>query len=141
MKDPGNPRISELRHRVALCTQKDIVVDASTMELRREHVVWAWARVKSHYGLPSLIGAAGYQIMYTKNQATHAITVRAGLVEVTSAAYVYEEFRKSQPRWYKILGFSEPQGFLVLTVRMLEKSDFAIPPQNALGPLPSQVAL
>ena len=142
MKDPGNPKIHELTHRVALCTQHDVVVDSKTMMLHRSKVVWAWARIKSHYGLPSMIGLSGYTIMDPVTKASHAITVRAGLVDnVTSMAYVYEEFRKSAPRWYKVLGVSEPEGFLVLTTRMIEISDLAIPPQNALAPQPSRVDL
>jgi len=142
MKDPGNPKLNELNHRVALCTQRDVVIDAQTMALHRSKVVWAWARVKSHYGLPYMIGLSGYTVMDPTTKATHAITVRGGLVDnVTSMAYVYEEFRKSAPRWYKVLGVSEPQGFLVLTSRLIEISDLTIPPQNALAPQPSRVDL
>jgi hypothetical protein len=142
VKDPGNPKIHELNHRVALCTQKDVVIDSKTMELRRTEVVWAWARIKSHYGLPFMIGQLGYTVMDLTAKATHAITVRNGLVDnVTDTAYVYEEFRKSAPRWYKVLGVSEPEGFLVLTARMVEISDLATPPLSVLAPQPSLVDL
>jgi hypothetical protein len=142
MKDPGSPKIHEMNHRVALCTQKDIVVNAQTMELRRTSVVWAWARIKSHYGLPFMIGQVGYTIMDPVTKATHAITVRNGLVDnVTSMAFVYEEFRKSAPRWYKVLGVSEPDKFLVLTTRMVEISDLVTSPQSVLAPQPTRVDL
>jgi hypothetical protein len=141
MKDPGSPKIHELVHRVALCSQKDVVVNSSTMELRRTGVVWAWARIKSHYGLPMFTGQLGYAIMDPVTKATHAITVRDGLVEFSDTAYVYEEPRKSQPRWYKILGYSEVKGFTVLVARLVEKSDYAIPPQNSLTPQQSPVTL
>jgi len=49
--------------------------------------------------------------------------------------------RKSQPRWYKILGYSEVKGFTVLVARLVEKSDYAIPPQNSLTPQQSPVTL
>jgi hypothetical protein len=142
VKDPGNPKIHEMPHRVALCTQHDVVIDSKTMMLHRSKVVWAWARIKSHYGLPFMIGLSGYTVMDPTTKATHAITVRNGLVDnVTSMAYVYEEFRKSAPRWYKVLGVSEPAGFLVLTCRMIGISDLAVPPQGALAPQPSRVDL
>src|SRR5688572_30776472 len=104
MKDPGNPKIHELNRRVALCSQKDIVTGPDTMELRRTEVVWAWARIKTYFGVPAFIGQAGFNMMATKGSPviSHGITVRAGLgVLVTDTAYVYEEFRKSPPRWYK----------------------------------------
>ena len=142
MKDPGNPKLHELNRRVALCTQHDVVVDSKTMVLHRSKVVWGWARIKSHYGLPFTTGLSGFTVMDPTTKATHAITVRAGLVDnVTDKAYVYEEFRKSAPRWYKVLGVSEPQGFLVFTCRMIEMSDLVVPPQGALAPQPSRVDL
>jgi hypothetical protein len=142
MKDPGAPKIHEMNRRVALCTQQDIVANGKTMELRRVGVVWAWARIKSHYGLPFTIGHSNYTIMDPSTKATHAITVRNGLVDnVTAMAYVYEEFRKSAPRWYKVLGVSEPDKFLVFTTRMVEISDLAIPPQSDLAPQPLRVDL
>ena len=132
----------ELTHRVALCTQHDVIIDSKTMALHRSTVVWAWARIKSHYGLPFTIGQAGYTVMDPSTKATHAITIRNGLVDnITDTAYVYEEFRKSAPRWYKVLGVSEPESFLVLTCRMIEISDLAIPPQSALAPQPTRVDL
>lgn len=142
MKDPGKPKLNELIHRIALCSQKDVVVNSSTMELRRIGVVWTWARVKSHYGLPSFVGQHGYTVMDLTTKATHAITIRTGIgVEITDTAYVYEEFRKSPPRWYKVLGFSETDDYYTLTTRMIEKSDLAIPPQGLLSPQPSEVKL
>jgi hypothetical protein len=142
VKDPGNPKISDMNRRVALCTQKDVVINSSTMELRRTSVVWAWARIKSHYGLPFVIGQSGYTVMDLTVKASHAITIRNGLVDnVTDMAYVYEEFRKSAPRWYKVLGVSEPEKFLVFTTRMIEISDQALPPLSPLAPQPSRVDL
>lgn len=142
MKDPGAPKLHELTRRVALCSQKDVVVNSTTMELRRTGVVWAWARVKSHYGLPIFVGQQGYTVMDPTTKATHAITTRSGFdLVVTDTAYLYEEFRKSQPRWYKILGVSEPDGWWVFVCRLIERSDMAIPPQSPLAPQPSRVEL
>jgi hypothetical protein len=142
MKDPGNPKIHEMRRRVALCTQHDVVTDSKTMTLHRAAVVWGWARIKSHYGLPFTIGLSGYTVMDPQAKPTHAITVRNGLVDnVTDKAYIYEEFRKSSPRWYKILAISEPEGFLVFTCRLLEISDMVTPPHSSFAPQPSRVDL
>ena len=145
MKDPGAPKIHELIHRLAMCKQQDIVVDASTMALRREEVVWTWGRVKSHYGLPSILGQTGYTIMGAtgiNTTPTHAITIRAGIgLIITSTAFIDEEFRKSPPRWYRVLGWTETDDFYTFPVRMVELSDFALPPQGALTARPTPVEL
>jgi hypothetical protein len=133
VKDPGAPKFQELTHRLALCSQKDVVIDASTMELKRTGVVWCWGRVRSHYGLPMFMGQVGYTIIDPVNKPTHAITVRAGLsVLYTDTAYVYEEFRKSPPRWYKVLGFSEIANWTTLQTRLIEQSDQAMLPHGSL---------
>jgi hypothetical protein len=143
MKDPGAPLLNEMIHRIALCSQKDVVLNSSTMELKRTEVIWVWARVRSHYGLPAFLGQQGYSIMDPVTKATHAITIRTNWdILVTDTAYAYEEFRKSPPRWYKVLGWSEiDDGFTTLQTRIAERSDFALPPQGALAPQPSQVEL
>jgi hypothetical protein len=142
VKDPGAPKINEMKHRIALCSQKDVVLDGQTMALVRTSVVWCWARVKSHYGLPFYVGQQGYTISDPVTKATHAITIRNGLVDnITNTAYVYEEFLKSAPRWYKVLGISEPDKFLVLTTRLIEMSDMVNPPQGAFAPQPTRVDL
>jgi hypothetical protein len=138
VKDPGAPKFQELTHRVALCSQKDVVLDSQTMELRRTGVVWTWARVRSHYGLPMFLGQLGYSIIDPVNKPTHAITVRGGLAIIyTDTAYVYEEFRKSPPRWYKVLGFSEIAQWTTLQCRIIEQSDMAMKPHGSvLEPVP-----
>jgi hypothetical protein len=139
VKDPGAPKFQDLKHRLALCTQRDVVAGPSTMELRRTEVVWCWGRVRSHYGLPMFLGGQNnYTVMDLTTKATHAITVRSGLaLIITDTAYVYEEFRKSPPRWYKVLGFSEIANWTTMTTRLVEQSDMAIPPQpSVLAPQP-----
>ena len=46
-------KISELKHRVAICTMKDVVLSADRMVLRREAVVWTWAKIE-HQQHPSV---------------------------------------------------------------------------------------
>lgn len=146
MKDPGSPKLHELIHRVAMCTQKDVVVNGSTVELRRESVVWTWARVKSHYGLPVIMAQSGYSIFSSIGHntiPTHAITIRAGIqLQISAMAFIYEEFRKSPPRWYKVLGYSETDDYITMPVRMVEKSDAVLPPlESTLVARPSPVEL
>jgi hypothetical protein len=142
MKDPGAPKQGELVHRVVLCRQDDIVDKDGAMELRRTGVVRAWARIKSYYGLPAFVGQHGFTVVDPITRATHNITVRAGLaVDVTYTAWIYEERRKGMPRWYKVLGFSESSSWLNMPCRLVEKSDTAQVPREALAPQPQRVEL
>jgi hypothetical protein len=118
-----------------MCRQQDVVVSADTMELVRTSVVWTWARIKSYYGVPAFMSQAGYAIIDPHNRATHAVTIRGGLeIDITATAWIYEKRRKSAPRWYKILGFTDPVGWIHMTARLIEKSDLALPPLSPLSP-------
>src|SRR5262245_29438182 len=142
MRDPSAPKVADLEHRIALCKQQDVVVNSSTMELRRKEVVWTWARIKSFYGLAAFIAPTGFAIIDGHTRATHAVTFRYGMyLSIQSTAWVYEERRKTEPRWYKVLGFAESSQWVTLNVRLVEKSDLAIPPQAPFAPQPSKVTL
>lgn len=131
-----------MEHRIALCRQQDVVTSGDTMSLVRTEVVWTWARIKSYYGVPAFLNQQGYAVLDPHNRATHAITVRGGLeVEITNTAWIYEERRKSPPRWYKVLGFTDPVGWIHMTARLIEKSDLVVPPRTPLSPQPSRVEL
>lgn len=136
------PNIADLCWRVALCSAKDVVVNGSTMEIRRDTVIWSWAQIKGYYGFPVTHGLAGYTILDPRTKLTHSITIpnRFDML-ITSAAWVYEERRISPSRWYKVLGYSEPGRFVVLMVRLEEQSDAALPPTNELSPQPNTVPL
>lgn len=129
-------------HRIAFCRQQDVVTRGSEMELTREQIVWTWARIRSYYGLSSYVSQQGFTVLDAKDKATHSITVRYGLdLSYTTMAWVYEQRRKSEPRWYKILGFAETQNWVTLNVHLVEKSFVANKPQTTLAPQPSQVEL
>lgn len=133
-------RISDLKHRVALCAARDVIENGSTMALSRTEVARVWAKIESMQ--PSFISRMGYAILEAATYPSHTIAIRgqAGL-DITSAAWVYEERRKSEPRWYKVLGFREKDCWLVLSCHLVEKSDFAAPPRDMLSPQPSNVEL
>src|SRR5262245_15938002 len=143
MRDPSAPKAADLEHRIALCKQADVVVDSRTMELRRSDVVWTWARIKSFYGLAAFINSQhGYAIIDGMTRATHSITFRYGMyLSIGSTAWVYERRRKTEPRWYKVLGFAESSQWVTLNVRLVEKSDMVLPPNSTFAPQPSQVEL
>lgn len=136
------PKISGLTHRIALCTMHDIVRSGDTMELVREPVLWLWADVKAQFNMDSFLSRQGYAIKELPDRVTHRIWIRsqAGL-DITAAAWVYETFRKSEPRWYKVVGVSETLRWLALATHLVERSDLAAPTRGPLGPQPSAVPL
>ena len=103
---------------------KDVVLEGDAMTLSREAVVFTWANIVHQWNQPSFLGAAGYAVKELAERPTHLITVRYGLqLEYSSAAWVYEQRLKSPPRWYKIVGFSEQERWVMLHCHLVEKSD------------------
>lgn len=136
------PKLSDLAHRVALCTMHDVVRSGDTMELSREPVLWMWADVKAQFNMDSFMSRQGYAIKELTDRVTHRIWIRSQAnLDITSAAWVYEAFRKSTPRWYKVVGVSETARWLALACHLVEKSDLAPAPRGPLAPHTSQVTL
>jgi hypothetical protein len=106
-------------------------------------VIWTWAAIKMAKSLPSFLSPMGYAISESTESPTHSIIIRNLTdLEITSAAWVYEEKRKSAPRWYKFLGFSEEwDNWLLLRTHLVERSDKAQPPVDKLRAQPSNVVL
>ena len=121
---------------------KDVVVSADQMELRREAVVWTRAKIDHQTHLPSFLSVEGFAIKELATRATHRIRVRAGLgIDYSSAAWVYEEFLKSPPRWYKVLGFVDEPQVVMLECHLVESSDAAKPVNSDFNPERAKVHL
>ncbi|MBO4228445.1 hypothetical protein [Bradyrhizobium neotropicale] len=140
-KEPKvGPKIANFTHRVALCTTKDVVDQNGTMVLVRPAVAWLWAGIRQPR--PSFMSPCGYTILEEADRVTHIITIRgSGGFEITSAAWVYETFLKSPPRWYKVLGFSDVDRWVRLTCRLVESSDTAQASHNELAAARQDVVL
>lgn len=135
-------KIADLKHRIALCTAKDVVVNGSTMEIRRETVKWAWANIEHQTHLSSFLSQAGYATKEIAERPTHRIRVRYGLeLDYSATAWVYEQRLKSPPRWYKFLGFVEECDFVMLECHLQERNDDARPSDGPLAPAPQSVEL
>jgi hypothetical protein len=120
----------------------DVIEKDGNMSLAREARMWVWAHVDAALNLPSFISQAGYAIFNPVSQATHRVIIRAASgVEATTAAWVYEKRLRSSPRWYKVLGWTESDMWLLLNTHLMERSDQAQPPLNDLRPEPSKVLL
>jgi head-tail adaptor len=134
--------IGDLRHRIALCSMKDVVEKDGMMSLSRVDIVRLWANVQAQNWMSSFISRAGYATQEGAHSPTHLITIRnQSWIEITSAAWVYEEKLKSAPRWYKVLGFTDAGDWLRLTTHLVERSDKAQPPVSGLRAQPSPVTL
>jgi hypothetical protein len=122
---------------------KDVVVSADRMDLRREAVVWTWARIEHQQHLPSFMSEMGYAIKELATRATHRIRVRSDLgIDYSSAAWIYEEFFQSPSRWYKVLGFvDDTRRMVMLECHLVQANETARPTNSDLNPERTRVNL
>jgi hypothetical protein len=122
--------IADLRHKVFLCTMEDVVIEGEGLRLTRKGVFTAWAGIEAKRG--SMYAPGGTVIEETRSQQSHLITIRYRYdYAISSAAWIYEEPLKSEPRWYKVLSVKDTTNdFWVLSCRLTEKSDFVSRPQD-----------
>jgi hypothetical protein len=115
---------------------KDVVVSADQMDLRREAVVWTRAKIEHQQHLPSFMSMMGYSAKELATRASHRIRVRKQLnLDYGSAAWIYEEFLQSPPRWYKVLGFvDESPRIVMLECHLVESREDAKPFESDLKP-------
>ena len=136
------PTVASLRHRVALCSMRDVVAKDGSIELTRKEITKTWAAIDVYRHHGSFMSQAGIVILEAAHRQTHVVMVRAQLgLDFTSAAWVYEERRKSPPRWYKVLSFADPGNWVELAVHLVEKSDTAVAPKGDLDAIQSKVRL
>jgi hypothetical protein len=137
-------KIADLKRRIALCTQNDVVTENGMMVLSRNPVTWVWARIDDALNLPSFQSTAGYSFKESYNAwKTHRIIIRSRTwLELSSMAWIYEERLKTSPRWYKYLGFDDADEWILLSTHLIERSPDVLPPiNNILQPQPSNVRL
>ena len=73
---------------------------------------------------------------------SHVVTIRKQTnVDITSAAWVYEERRISPPIWYKVLGFAERGNFIEISDHLHERSEQTQKPHGDLSPAVQKVVL
>lgn len=121
------------RHRVYLCTQNDVVVDNGTLVLIREKVKPMWAEIFNKPEKGTLFTPDGFAYKDTKETHSHRIRVLYDWrYNISNLAWIYEERRKSPPRWFKIIGLDQTEGqgtqYFMFYVRLTERSDEAVKP-------------
>jgi hypothetical protein len=137
--------IANLRHRVTICRQDDIIMDGTDMRLNREGVWQAWADIEAKRA--STFSPQGMSMMDNRNQRSHIITARyRDDTNISAMAWIYEERIKSSPRWFKILSVNQTEckgsQFFNFDCRVVERSDTAAKPTHSPAmPLPEGVRL
>jgi len=135
-------KISDLSSRVAICSMKDVVEQNGQMALTRKEVATLWACVRPNTSSVSFISPYGYATKERADLKSHMIYIRRKTyLDITTAAWVYEQRRITPPLWYKVLGYYEEDCWLVLGVHLQEHSDLAQPPVGDLRAQPSKVVL
>ncbi|WP_157787935.1 hypothetical protein [Bradyrhizobium elkanii] len=123
-----------------MCTTKDVVDQDGALVLVRPTAAWLWAAIRQPR--PSFLSPLGYAVLEEADRVTHIITIRgAAGIEISSAAWVYETFLKSPPRWYKVVGFSDVDKWIRMTCRLVERNDSAQPSNGELSAARQDVAL
>lgn len=137
--------IAAMRHRVLLCTQKDIVTEGTTdWKIIREGVLPMWAKIEEKAASTFTNRGAT-----TDEARTHIIMTRyRSDLNVSNMAWIYEERLKSSPRWFKILkvGQTETKGqpYYKFEVRLIERDDRVAAPveqDSTVRPMPHGVNL
>lgn len=117
------PSQADLRHMVALCSEKDVVAGPASIEILRPPVFEARAAIEPKRGQTwSRLGVVAHD---ETERPSHEITIRFRPdVDITKAAWLYEERLQSGRRWFKILDHydvGERARFWCLSCRLVER--------------------
>ncbi len=128
--------IASLKHRVAICSMKDVVVGPSEITLAREPVYNAWACIEQKR--KSLFSGSGDAIKQNRETQTHLVIIRFRRdIDFTQAAWFYEQRLQSGARWFKVLEMGEDVEdgeFMKFSCRMVERGADISPPVAAEAP-------
>lgn len=145
-----NIALRDLKHRVELCSAKDVITDGE-IRLSRPAVFSRWAMIYEKKA--SMFGTSGYAIMQDRDTKTHEMVIRYDpTVNISSAAWIYEDRGVSSNRWFKVLAIKEKEvqrnKWLCLECRLVERGDDVVPPvadqpepSLAAKPLPQGIRL
>lgn len=143
----ARPIISEFKHRVAVCSMKDVVETDGNMSLSREDVYHCWARVVVSQG--SNFSKDGQSIGQSRDVRTHKILIRFRRdIDFSQTVWFYEKRLQSAERWFKVIvwkDYDEAAEFLEADVRLVERGAVLSPPAEGSDtyamPIPEGVVL
>ena len=125
----------DLKHRIALCSGTDVVTDGGELVLVRKDVLNTWAKIESK--VASMFSRQGFAIMEDRNRQTHLISIRMRRdIDITSAAWIYEERMQSGSRWFKVLGVKddgEDSDVTILSCKIIQRGEDLAEPVETLA--------
>lgn len=139
--------IGTRRHKVSVCSQRDMIMRDGDYVLAREAVINGWASIEPVKA--SKFTREGVTITDNSQVPTHAICMNYNPdVNVSLAAWVFEKRLKSPPRWFQILTVTnegERSRYFKFMCRLVEANDDVSEPvkEGALNavPLPEGIEL
>jgi hypothetical protein len=119
--------IAERKHRLTLFRAEDIVINGSSIVLKKEAIYKGWGKIEAK--TPSTFAPQGVSVEENVAKHNHIISMnfRPDIL-VATAAWVYEERLKSPPRLFKILSVIETCDLFKFYCRLTERGDNAILP-------------
>lgn len=123
------PTIGMLNSDVQICVAEDVITDGE-LQLKRKAKIKGWAYIVN--SLASTFSTGGHTTFQERDKRTHKIWMRyMDDLNVSTAAWIYEDRGTSSPRWYKILGIIEVHKgnhWFVFDCRLVSRGDnIAVP--------------
>lgn len=122
--------IGSRKHRIVVCASRDNIQSSDTVSIVRRGVFEGWAAIELKRS--SSFSREGFSIQQGSEVVTHYVTMNYRPdVDITNAAWLYEERLSSPPRWFKIIRYGElDERSWRFEVRLVEKSDDAPKPKT-----------
>lgn len=126
----ANVSVGSRKHRIVVCASRDNIESADTVSIVRRGVFEGWAAIELKRS--SSFSREGFSIQQGSEIATHYVTMNYRPdVDITNAAWLYEERLVSPPRWFKIIRYGELDArYWRFEVRLVEKSEDAPRPKT-----------
>lgn len=124
--------IADFKHRLVVCSVDDVVNAPDSISLVKKGMYAGNAVIETKRS--QTFAANGTTFQDKQKQVSHRITMNYRPdVEISNAAWLYEERRLSAPRWFKVVAVREESGndCFVFDCRLTERSDDAAPPSVA----------
>jgi hypothetical protein len=103
----------------------DVVTEDGKMVFVRAPVKFIWAQIDAALNLPIYMTTNGYSFKESQDAwYSHRVIIRSqSHIEAACMAWVYEEKRRTSPRWYKLLGFTESDNWTLLITHLVERAE------------------
>ena len=128
-------KISNLAHKVELCSARDEIDANGQVLIRRQIVLSDWAAIEATSG--SFFSTLGEVVDEMRGMKSHRIFIRyRAHIEIGTAGWIYETRLSSAPRWYKILAIEdcgEESRFWRFDCRLVSKGDEIMSPVAVNG--------